>query len=102
MIKRKYEKKEHVVREDVLVEEKRFCDMCGKEITDHHWEVTTGHRDWGNDSCDSIEDHDVCSSECLMKLFEEYSKESNDKHNSMYFEVEHTNWSGVKGVVKEK
>ena len=86
-----------------IQEEKRVrriikCDVCGKIIEDrkvlyneHKWNlneacldgrpafrysVETGHNDWGNDSVDSHERKDVCSDECLKKLFDQYIKGS--------------------------
>lgn len=91
-VNRKYEVKEHTVTEKVCVEEHRVCDICGKEmmLKGRHWELTTGHNDWGNDSIDSIERFDVCSEECLRKKFDEYVKESNNPYNTMRFEVKRT------------
>ena len=70
---------------DDLVEYKVFCDVCKKDIThreskftkgdyvtEEFYKVTTSHRDWGNDSIDSVECKDVCSDECLKVLFDEY------------------------------
>lgn len=43
------------------------CDVCHKIIpasrysdATRYYEVTTGHRDWGNDSWESMETKDVC------------------------------------------
>lgn len=65
MVDRRYETKERKVVERTLIE-KRYCDICRKEIT--------GHYDWGNDSCASIENLDVCSVECLNTVFDNYRK----------------------------
>ena len=83
------------------------CDICGKIICDSRYEkmfgkvqdhylLTTGHNDWGNDSCDSIKEFDICSKECLQKKFEEYVKESSGNRGSEYFEVSHS-WHYVEG-----
>jgi hypothetical protein len=80
-----YEKKEVSVIKETLT--KIECDICGKDINteQEHYEVTTGHHDWGNDSCESIENIDVCSDECLQKEFNSYLKyESSTK----YIEIE--------------
>lgn len=81
--------------EDVAI--KKFCDVCGEEIKAHEpsliwnrvdprgrpWHtvkylsVTTGHHDWGNDSIDSVETHDVCSTECLAKFMQRFYSEFN-------------------------
>ena len=91
-IKRKYEVKTHTVTEKVCVSTTMHCDVCDSVIDHEHesyWEVTTGHHDWGNDSCESIQYFDICSATCLRKKFDEYIKasEANDD-NTMYFEVE--------------
>lgn len=91
-VKKEYEIKTHTITEKVCVKETMYCDVCNGIIDDNksYWELTTGHHDWGNDSCDSIEHFDICSEDCLRKKFDEYAKESGDGwHNTMYFEVEH-------------
>ena len=96
------------VEKEVTVTEKRvigkqiYCDTCKKLIFDtqdvdtyhnprrhpkQYWDVTTGHYDWGNDSCDSIEICQYCSKECLTKAFDQYLKRTEDKINSEYFEI---------------
>lgn len=75
------------------------CDVCGKIIFDSRndkkgqfwWHLYTGHNDWGNDSCESMESFDVCSTECLHKKLDEYITTSNygDGLNSQYINVEH-------------
>ena len=91
-IKKEYEIKTHTVTERVCVKETMYCDICNSIIDDdnNYWELTTGHHDWGNDSCDSIEHFDICSEACLRKKFDEYIRESMKYLggcNSMYFEV---------------
>lgn len=90
-IKREYEVKTHTITEKVCVSAIMHCDVCDSVIDENesHWEVTTGHHDWGNDSCESIEYFDICSEACLRKKFDEYVKASGaNDDNSMYFEVE--------------
>ena len=92
-IKREYEVKTHTVTERVCGKETMHCDVCNGVIDGNkaYWELTTGHHDWGNDSCESIEHFDVCSESCLMKKFSEYVKESgSDHYNTMYFKVNKT------------
>jgi hypothetical protein len=74
------------------------CDVCGRIIEPpskanrydwmnyKYYEVTTGHHDWGNDSCESIEQHDICT-DCIGKFVTEYlgSKEAN---RSGYIEIQ--------------
>ena len=64
MINETYETKTYVKTESVLVSERLYCDICGKEITGPHWSVMTGHHDWGNDSVDSVQHKDACSGLC--------------------------------------
>lgn len=66
---------------DMKVETSCKCDICGKEINlgDWFYSVMTGHNDWGNDSCDSIQSFDVCSDGCLeaqMALFYDTTDET--------------------------
>ena len=64
------------------------CDACGRVIEApseqdrYNWMedkykfylVTTGHNDWGNDSCDSIRNYDICP-ECITKFVSDYLNE---------------------------
>lgn len=60
------------------------CDICEKDLPTEvidagshiktrpmYFAVTTGHRDWGNDSWESIEHHDICP-DCINKFVTEY------------------------------
>lgn len=92
------------IEETVTVTERRvvsnqiYCDECKKLIAEttvsppmydvQYWEVTTGHYDWGNDSCDSIERYQYCSRDCLKKAFDKYIDETENRQNSQYFEVQ--------------
>ena len=89
-----------VIAETVVAKIKK-CDICGKIIWDSRNEgygvkfqdryyLTTGHEDWGNDSCDSMKTFDICSKECLMKKFDEYIEKTCGKSNTEYFEVNHS------------
>lgn len=90
-IKKEYMEVTHTVTESIVVNETRYCDVCNGVIKDNesYWEVTTHHHDWGNDSCESYEDFDICSEVCLREKFDEYIRESmaND-WNTKCFEVE--------------
>ena len=96
------------ITEKVLVESERVigrkCDVCGKVIfpveqkkscfsfcgaSTEFYLITTGHNDWGNDSCDSIEYKDACSKECAQKIIDEYFKYVWDGIDSSYIEIEH-------------
>ena len=91
-VKKDYEIKTHTVTEKVLIKEKRYCDICNKEIENNksYWKLTTHHSDWGNDSIESYEYFDVCSKECMRNKFEEYLEDSGDDRysNTMCFDVE--------------
>lgn len=102
MVKEKYETLTYTKTEKVMVSEKRYCDICEKEITGPHFEVCTGHHDWGNDSIDSIAHIDACSAECLSKVFLLYAEraEKYDGKNTEYLNIEHVRWSQVKGDIK--
>lgn len=102
------------------VTETLYCDNCKKLIykkdlrkceghTDinkfqvRYWELTTGHHDWGNDSCESTEYFAFCSPECAKAKFDEYLKDSDDGYNSMYFEMERTReWAFEVGETAKK
>ena len=96
MIKEKFEPR--MVEEKVVVERKLFCDKCGKEIKPgHYFKVTTGHEEWGNDSIDSIEDHDYCSYLCLEEALSDYLfKDDYGKNSSSaFFEIRRKYFIGI-------
>ena len=79
-----------VVKEvEQVVSEEFVCDVCGKrgnyksstcgyeKIT--YYRITTGHCDWGNDSCDSVEHKDACCTDCLLKIFSEWLNDGDVK-----------------------
>lgn len=54
----------------------RLCDVCGKKHEGKHtpndWHTFShSHNEWGNDSIDSYEYHEVCSAECYWIKFKE-------------------------------
>ena len=51
-----------------------------------YYNVTTGHRDWGHDSCDSIEHYDICP-RCINKFVADYLGNENSGL-SAYIEIE--------------
>lgn len=82
-----------------VVSEVIVCDVCGKELNydtsmgtskvASYYEITTGHRDWGNDSCDSIEHRQVCCNECLSRFTQEWLKDPDVIcSNTAYIEIE--------------
>ena len=89
MIIKNYEIKEHTVTEKVCTDAHLLCDVCGKEITNHYWRLTTFHNDWVFEPYDSNEYFDLCSPECIQDKFNEYKNESNNSCNTMEFQMEH-------------
>lgn len=74
--------------EEVVVRTKRRvtgveCDVCKRVIeptsyredSSRYFEVTTGHNDWGNDSCESIEHFDICPT-CIGEFVTKYAQEA--------------------------
>ncbi len=61
---------QRTVPKDVTV--KTVCDGCGEEVdgeAPRSWEhFMSGHSEWGNESCDSVEWHDACSLSCLAEV----------------------------------
>ena len=71
------------------------CDRCGCQIpaeldlttnrySNPYYQVTTGHHEWFNDSCDSIEHRDICPG-CIVTVLEEYIKST--KYDSAYIDI---------------
>ncbi len=94
-----YEKKEITVCKRAPIEIK--CDICKKVIVDksmkprYYYTLTTGHYEWGNDSCDSIEHKDICSDACLQIAFNEYTNNLVKEYDTAYFNVERE-WGNIK------
>ena len=98
---------ERSVVQKTKIYEVATCDVCKRQIykSDSRsyqnnkyrigfWKLTTGHHDWGNDSCDSIETFMLCSKECAAAMFTVYINDSDGDANTMYFEIEHgSSWS---------
>lgn len=69
------------------------CDICKRFIkakkypddTEKYYIVTTGHRDWGNDSCDSINMKDVCQ-DCIVNFTSDYLSKTHS--DTAYIEIE--------------
>lgn len=68
------------------------CDICGKVIPIgkgrydecKYYDVMTGHADWGNDSCESVEHRDICP-DCLVRFVDDYFE--NNEYKSAYMNV---------------
>lgn len=99
-----YNYEKYTVTEERISEEFWYCDVCKKliykrSIKDNSknknsvsfWELTTGHNDWGNDSCDSVESFALCSEECAKVKFVQYLEDSAEGRNTMYFEIQRQN-----------
>jgi len=57
------------------------CDGCGKVVKtnylpDNWFHFNSNHCGWGNDSVDSIEEYDVCSAECFIKVLKNIFKKN--------------------------
>lgn len=77
------------------------CDVCGKELqyaqtkfvspVAVYYEITTGHHDWGNDSCESIEHKDACCDECLSRFIQEWLQNADViESNTAYIDIRKT------------
>lgn len=80
MLKEKFDTQERVVRDRILIEQRRFCDVCGKEIEhlQYYWTGSIGYFDYDGYNGKYF---DTCSEECLKEKINEYcemSKEDSD------------------------
>ena len=81
------------VTETKIVTVARKCDVCGKvhegKYTPDEWhEFNHHHNEWGNDSIDSYEYHEVCSAECYAVKFKECVKDLEGYTNAKVDEFE--------------
>lgn len=84
------------------------CDICGKELqytqtafvspVAVYYEITTGHHDWGSESCESIEHKDACCDECLSRFTQEWLQNAEViESNTAYIDIRKTrHWKKVK------
>ena len=97
---------EHKIKETREVEVvnglKITCSECGKIIADlvddnsisetgprevyPYYKLMTGHKDWGNDSVDSIDYQELCSDVCVVRSLAKFLKE-NKGSNTAYYEL---------------
>jgi len=80
------------------------CDCCGNETAYEYQRInnmlgwhhfSSGHYEWGNDSCDSVETFDVCSSECYwITVKEQLETFSDDEKDTAY--IDNMNWKFAK------
>jgi hypothetical protein len=99
MIKQIREKKKVTEVKEIVTGKMVICDCCHKEIYNTRigkeaswYSVTTGHNDWGAESCESVEYKDYCSQECLIEAVKEYAKEYEYSNTaSMNIEKNHEN-----------
>lgn len=90
-----------------------ICDVCGKELQYVHtafvpipvavyYKITTGHNDWCNDSCESIDHKDACCDECLSRFTQEWLQNAEViESNTAYIEI-HKARHWRKGKVKDE
>ena len=101
-----------IVEKEVVVA--KTCDICGKQIEPTptppvgygdkripFFEITTGHHDWGNDSCDSIRVLHACSPDCLMKFVDEYVRKDFGEIHTEYIYIDHENAWHLPHEIKE-
>lgn len=85
---------------NVLEEGDWVCDNCGKhkDIKKHYgtyYSIMSGHREWGNDSCDSIENLDACCDECLIALVNKWIEKWKG-YRTAYIEIERESFEDLK------
>ena len=70
------------------------CDKCDVVVPVYnyrepdksmYYRVMTGHHDWGNDSCDSIDHLDICP-KCINEFTTEYL--NNIEYRTSYIEIQ--------------
>lgn len=78
---------------EMIVKEMRkvigvYCDNCKRILLrpTRYFRITTGHHDWGNDSCESVECYDICL-DCRDKFVLNYLKNM-EPNSTEYIEVE--------------
>ena len=66
------------------------CDICKKlaegDGPDGWLSLSSGHSEWGNDSVDSMDHHDVCSYACCMTAVREVFDRFGE-YESLYMDV---------------
>ena len=95
-------KTEEIVKAEVRKVTGVRCDICGKvlrykyrpnsdflEERPKYFRVMTGHHDWGNDSCDSIEHKDICLG-CITDFISDYLSNAS---GTEYVDIS-TEWCG--------
>jgi hypothetical protein len=75
------------VTEFKMVTIARKCDVCGIEhkgkYTPDEWhEFSHSHNEWGNDSIDSVENHEVCSPKCYWEKFKDCVHDLKGRNNA--------------------
>lgn len=79
MLKEKFEVREHVVTERLLIEQRRVCDVCGKEIDrQYYWAGSIGRVEYGEYVGEYF---DACSEECLKEKCNQYCELSKQNNN---------------------
>lgn len=87
-------RKQKLVEKTIKTEmvENIMCDVCDKEIDGKFWVLTTSHGDWGNDSVDSVEHFDICSTKCINKALNDYIERCKYSYTQR-FELEQDSFS---------
>ena len=79
----------------------RRCDVCGKETTGlsdpNFYHFNSHHNDWGSDSEESYEWHDVCSSDCYFGKLKDLISDNSD---STTFEADEKSIDFIKQMIK--
>lgn len=102
MVKEKYKAITYTKTEDILVSEKRYCDICGREITGAFWWTETGHYDEGTRFKDSFVQKDACGLDCLQVIINAYcdvSGKDEDKVDTRFIDIEHKPTNEVEGEI---
>ena len=83
-----YKEVERIINDEVL--ESVTCDICNARIGKGvlYFDITTGHYEWGNDSCESIESFQACCSECLKRFIDNDFAKMLEGYHSAYINVE--------------
>jgi len=83
-----------------------ICDSCGAKTEADTWEglpsdwygFRSSHNAWGNDSVDSVENHDVCSGGCYIKRLA-YCVEDLEEYKNMGAKIDEKSWYFVKKLI---
>ena len=95
IVTKEIEVEEHIKKHTKKIIDEEYCDTCHELlpirkfpmynnkkncVAYRAFEVTTGHRDWGNDSCESRETKQFCCIECAYEYLKEHFKDCSDTY----------------------